>query len=131
MPGLPRERPSPTFPAVSDRLNELRRQRALVQQHLEWLEAEIAAAEPKAHAAAPVRVPSASHAEGASSPIESISLRETPSSSELDALLAAQKSAPANSAAEVKRGCFVAFGLLFVVLGLAVYGFYLYSRSQH
>lgn len=115
----------------SDRLNELRRQRALVQQHFEWLEAEIAAAENKPHATAPVRPPVPPRPEGTASPIESISLREAPTSTDLDTLLAAQKSAPANSAADVKRGCFTAFAALFVVLGLAVYGLYLYSKSKH
>lgn len=36
-----------------DRLSELRRQRALVSQHLEWLDREIAAAEPLAPSPAP------------------------------------------------------------------------------
>ena len=117
---------------MSDRLHELRRQRALVQQHLEWLEAEIETAEKKARgAAAPARTPAAPNAEQAASPIEAISLREHTTSPEFDALLAAQKSAPANSAAEVKRGCFIAFTLLFVVLGLAVFGLYLFSKSRH
>jgi hypothetical protein len=118
------------FPRVPDRLSELRRQRALVQQHLEWLDAEIAAAATKTRTI----TPTAAVSNGPSttrSPIESIALHETPSSAELEALLAAQRSAPAASAANVKRGCFTAFALLFVVLGLAVYGFYLYSRSQH
>ncbi|MBI2510561.1 MAG: hypothetical protein HYV96_01165 [Opitutae bacterium] len=118
----------------SDRLNELRRQRALVQQHLEWLEAEIAAAENKTRPTAPIRAPVtplAAPAEAAASPIESISLRETPATPDLDALVAAQNSAPANSVAEVKRGCFIAFAALFAVLGLAVYGLYLYSKSRH
>lgn len=114
---------------MSDRLDEFRRQRALVQQHLEWLDAEIAAeANRDRPAASPVSAPRAAPANNTRSPIESIALRESP---ELEALLAAQKSAPANSAADVKRGCFVAFALLFVLLGLAVYGFYLYSRSRH
>lgn len=115
----------------SDRLNELRRQRALVQQHLEWLEAEIAAAENKTRAAVPLRSPAGSQNEAITSPIESISLSETAPSPELEALVAAQKTAPANSAAEVKRGCFIAFAGLFVLLGLAVYGLYLYSKSKH
>ncbi|HLP25922.1 MAG TPA: hypothetical protein VK477_09605, partial [Acidobacteriota bacterium] len=95
---------------------------------LEWLDAEIAAAALKTRPIAPVIAASLSARPDTHPPIESISLRESP---ELDVLLAAQKSAPANSAAEVKRGCLIAFALLFVVLGLAVYGLYLYSQSRH
>jgi hypothetical protein len=113
---------------VSDRLDELRRQRALVQQHLDWLDAEIAATAAPKRTAEPTAASNAHLRPDTRSPIESIALREAP---ELGALLAAQKSAPANSAADVKRGCFIAFALLFVVLGLAVYGLYLYSRSRH
>lgn len=113
---------------MSDRLDELRRQRALVQQHVEWLDAEIATETNRARPVASTVPATRAAPADTRSPIESIALRESP---ELEVLLAAQKSAPANSAAEVKRGCFIAFALLFVLLGLAVYGFYLYSRSRH
>jgi hypothetical protein len=113
---------------VSDRLDELCRQRALVQQHLDWLDAEIAATAGQKRVIAPATIATGHSPTGTRSPIESIALGESP---ELGALLAAQRSAPANSAADVKRGCFIAFAMLFVLLGLAVYGFYLYSRSQH
>lgn len=99
-----------------------------MQQHLGWLDAEIEAEARNARPGAATASTSRNARSGTRSPIESIALRESP---ELDVLLAAQKSAPANSAADAKRGCFIAFALLFVVLGLAVYGFYLYSRSQH
>lgn len=116
---------------MSDRLNELRRQRALVQQHLEWLDAEIAAAANRSRSIAPIPA-ATTHGSGvAASPIESISLSDAPPAADFEALVAAQKSAPAQSAAEVKRGCFIAFALVFVALGLAVYGWYLYSKSQH
>ncbi len=128
MAGLAAPAPLAHFRVVSDRLDELRRQRALVQQHLEWLDAEIAAEARHARPIAASASATRSARSDARSPIESSALRE---SSELDVLLSAQKSAPANSAADARRGCFVAFALLFVVLGLAVYGLYLYSRSQH
>jgi hypothetical protein len=42
---------------VSDRLNELKRQRALVAGHLQWLDQEIAACAPTDAAAAPATPP--------------------------------------------------------------------------
>jgi len=108
---------------VPDRLDELRRQRALVQQHLAWLDAEMA------------RTTTAQAAEStaATSRDDTTALRaqSTPRAPEIDVLLAAQSDAPTNSAAAVKRGCFIAFGLLFLLLGLAVTGLYFYSRSRH
>lgn len=103
---------------MSDRLNELRRQRALLQQHLEWLDAEIAAAQPGEKPPSPAPTVAPRPAE----PVATVAL---------EALLAEQKHAPESSAAQVRRGCFIAFGLIFVVLGLAVYGLYLYSASRH
>lgn len=99
---------------MSDRLDQLRRQRALLQEHLVWLDAEIRAAA-TANAPAETAAP----------------LRSSPADAGLDLLVAAQQAEPAKSAAAVKRGCFVAFALAFGVLALGVYGLYLYSRSRH
>lgn len=111
------------FRPVSDRLDELRRQRALVQQHLAWLDAEIAR----------TTTAQATELTTTNSRDDATALRapSTPRTPEIDVLLAAQSDAPANSAAAVKRGCFIAFGLLFLLLALAVTGLYFYSRSRH
>ena len=108
---------------MSDRLAELRRQRELVRQHLAWLDAEIARAESVQPEA--LRAPTSAG--------DSSTLLSQPSSPlpEVDGLLAAEADAPAKSAADVKRGCFLAFGLLMLLLGLAVTGLYFYSRSRH
>jgi hypothetical protein len=113
---------------VSDRLNELRRQRALVEQQLAWLDAEIAAASAKTRPLVPTAQPSTSEL---ASPIESISLHDEPGSAELAELISEQKAAPAQSAAEVRRGCFVAFGVLLLLLAAAVFALYLYTKSRH
>jgi len=119
---------------VSDRLEELRRQRALLQQHLAWLDAEIAAASqslttPRTTAAKIDRP--APRAPAIPSPIESISLRTTSADTALADMIAAQEGAPAHSAHAAKRGCIVAFSVLLLVLGAAVSAWYLYFRARH
>lgn len=99
---------------MSDRLNQLRRQRALVQEHLAWLDAEIRASEGSDPVARPAELPHVTSTDAA-----------------LDLLVAAQQSEPVNAAAAAKRGCFVAFALAFVVLGLGVVTLYLYTKSRH
>lgn len=99
---------------MSDRLEQLRRQRELLQQHLAWLDAEIATA-----TRAEQRTP------------ESAAPRAEPTDAELAQLMAAQKDAPADSASEAKRGCIVAFALMLAVLGLAVFAWYLLFRTRH
>jgi hypothetical protein len=111
------------FPAVSDRLNELRRQRALLQQHMEWLDREIAAASGNARPAPlPLQPPTPQMATSASklSPIISVSLTETPSPQDTDALLRQYASDPKDSEASVKRGCWIAFIAAFALLGLVM-----------
>lgn len=84
---------------MPDRLAELRRQRALVQQHLAWLDAEIAAAEgekpPATPAAAPAQAPATEHPADA------------------EALLARYAAEERTSPNRVKMGCWIAFLILF------------------
>lgn len=108
---------------MSDRLEQLRRQRELLQQHLAWLDAEIATATktdplaPESHAAPSSAAP--------------VSLRTDPVDADLAQFIAAQKDAPFDSASEAKRGCIVAFALMLAVLGIAVFAWYLLFRARH
>ncbi len=87
---------------MSDRLAELRRQRTLVQQHLDWLDREIATVEtaalPRDHPPKPV-------------PAATVPAAVTPPATE------AYAPDPAATQQEVKRGC-----LLWLVAGLLILG---------
>lgn len=118
------------FHVVSDRLNELRRQRALLQEHLDWLDQEIAAA---AGAAKPLTVKPPQMASAATklSPIISVSLTDTPTAHDTEALLRQYATDPRDSEASVKRGCWIAFIAAFAFLALVVgvwYFFGIYAR---
>jgi hypothetical protein len=101
----------PTLAAVSDRLQELRRQRALVQQHLAWLDDEIAAAAPSATVAPPGSAAAADPA-----PVD---LAPPATPEEVEALAQARTEA-ANAPAQAKRGCWIVFFGAFVLLFAAI-----------
>jgi len=117
---------------VSDRLAELSRQRALVQEHLAWLDREIAALKGAAGASelrqsAPLAAaPQAAQAGGAAvppSPIASVTvIPAAPAADPADAEAMIQRYGydPTSGTADVKRGCWIAFGAALVLLGLAV-----------
>jgi CHASE3 domain sensor protein len=96
---------------VTDRLQELRRQRALVQQHLAWLDGAIAAAESAAGA-----LPSARPVPADAAPAESA----PPATPEEAEALAHARAEAANSPAAAKRGCWVVFFGAFVLLFAAI-----------
>ena len=87
---------------VSDRLDELRRQRALVQQHLDWLDEEIAAES----LADPTRVPVLERPRATLAPPANATAGTPP---DPDALLAKYRTEAQASPAKVKLGCWVAF----------------------
>ncbi len=102
---------------MSDRLNELRRQRALVQQQADWLDREIAACAdsqpppPAASALAPV--PSAPE------PTVSLTIEDqiyTPD--------------PAGASAQAKRGCLLYFALAFFLLAVGLFAFFYLRYSD-
>jgi hypothetical protein len=101
---------------VSDRLNELRRQRDLARQQLAWLESEIAAAEGAARAPAPAQ---GQHAQPAA-PVEARSA---------EAILEDFRQAPASIAKQTKLGCVLYFAGAMLLLILAVAAVYLYARA--
>lgn len=122
------------FPApVSDRLSELQRQRALLLEHLAWLEREIAAQKGGAGPEKTLPRPSiqaalAQNAAGSASarppsPIASVTVipvTPAPSPADADALIQQYGYDPKSSSADVKRGCWTAFAASFLVVGLLV-----------
>ena len=122
----------PSLAAMPDRLVELRRQRALVQEHLAWLDREIVAAEnaPSAPAAAtavrdarpgPSAAPVAVARTGNLAPVAAPSP---------DAILEEYAVAPGTVKSEVRKGCLLYFvaALALLVLVIAVLYFALSSR---
>ena len=122
---------------MSDRHQELLRQRALVQEHLAWLDREIAAAAPNpgglklkipaaapastlrhsadailAHAAAPAPAPVISHREASA-----------------DAILEDYRVAPDALKTDVRKGCFLYFFAALAFVALVVVGLYYALRS--
>ncbi len=101
-----------------DRLQELRRQRALVQQHLAWLDREIAAS---AGAFAPPSPPPppALPAE----PVRSAAEHEA------DILLESYREESRSAPAAARRGCLIFFFLALALLGLGVLALYFHVSS--
>ncbi len=102
---------------MSDRLNELRRQRDLARQQLAWLESEISAAEGAARAPAP----------GQGQPAQPAAPFEEPKGAE--AILEEFRQAPASIAKQTKLGCVLYFAGAMALLILAVAAVYLYARA--
>jgi hypothetical protein len=112
---------------MSERLNELRRQRALLQEHLAWLDREIAAEQghpPPATAA--VAPPAPLPAPTPASPATALASERDP-----DAILARYREQTGDLKQNVRRGCFLYFIAAFALVGLAVLALYFYSRSRH
>ncbi len=107
---------------MSDRLAELQRQRALVQEHLAWLEREIAATG-KASDSPP---PAASFTHPSFPPTPAIPVspvapaRPAPPEAHVDELLAQYRSAPGAVRKDVRKGCLLYFGLALVALAAGV-----------
>jgi hypothetical protein len=121
---------------VSDRLNELQRQRALVQEHLAWLDREIAAEAGGAHpAAAPQRL--ASQAGAPAPPRPTVLQQPSPTPTNLaqseavaDEILSKYHVEPQSLQTKVKRGCFMYFFLALLLVGLCALGLFLYSSRK-
>ena len=110
---------------MPDRLTELHRQRALIQDHLTWLDQEIAvitgrSAEQGQNSAAGGRPTPPPPAAASAAPDQ-----------EADAIITKFSADSINPVQSARKGCFIFFALALVLLGLGVYGLYLYSRSRH
>lgn len=117
----------------ADRLAELLRQRALLQDHLAWLNREIA------DASAPVN-PSAPSATLPTPALEPAARERSPQEPRLpapssapglapDAILDEYRVAPDRLRTDVRKGCFLYFAAAFAVLGLCVLVMY-YALSR-
>ncbi|MBI5692695.1 MAG: hypothetical protein HZC55_21665 [Verrucomicrobia bacterium] len=116
---------------MSDRLAELRRQRALVQEHLDWLDREIAASAP-----VPPGPPAASapppHPAAAATPVQAVApasmapmagpgAAATGSAPvDPDSILEQYRSAPGSLQSDVRKGCFLYFAAALGLLALGV-----------
>jgi hypothetical protein len=114
--------------AVSDRLKELLRQRALVQEHLASLDREIAAVQGRVAA------------QGEALPTKATPLPSRDTSSSFGDAHAAEQAAEEIMAqykqegqtlqSSVKRGCFLYFFAALALLGLGVLAFYLFKTRS-
>lgn len=110
-------------PESSDRLATLRRQRAFLQDHLAWIDAEIAAA--TGTPSTSVEPPAAAVPSGAVS--ESTAPAEV--SADADAILAEYRGSPGAVEQDVRRGCFLYFAAGLVLLALG--GLVVYLAFRH
>lgn len=102
------------MPSPEERLQELRRQRALVQEHLAWIDHEITAASGGAALPPVAPVPPASPA----------------ADSETEALMETYRAESRSSLAAARRGCFIVFFAALALFALAVLALYFYTRSH-
>ena len=95
---------------MAERLDHLRRQRALLLEHLAWLEAEIARESPSPTLPKPAPAPVAAAAE----PAIETSAGDIP----------AYDVNPASVHRDVKRGCWIYFSAALLLLGLGIVALY-------
>lgn len=129
---------------MADRLAELLRQRALLQEHVAWLDREIAAASNSASpalAAPPTPGPRAALAP--SIPAPPITVRHLPlaasapviapaadaGATDPDVILEQYRVAPAALKTDIRKGCLLYFVGALVFVGLVVAGLYLAFRK--
>jgi hypothetical protein len=104
---------------MSDRLQELLRQKALLAEQAAWLEREIAAEQARAGVTPPV---AAAPAPASPPPASAVAPTE--------ALFEQYRPNPQSVQQEVKRGCYLYFLGALVLLGLAVFAIYLVYRHR-
>ena len=120
---------------MSDRLAELVRQRALVQEHLAWLNREIAAAATAAKTTTTLTsdvttTPAAPAAGSVVVPIASTPTSpDTATPADSDEIIARYQATPASVKQDVRKGCLLYFAAAFVVLGLVVIALYFALRQ--
>lgn len=133
----------------ADRLAELLRQRALIKEHLAWLDAEIAAAsgpaatsaaEPPtvtvrpatadARPASPVARETAEVATPAVAPAFAAATPPGLTEASAEAILGEYQVKPDNLRQDVRKGCLLYFAASFVLLALGVLGLYFALRRD-
>jgi hypothetical protein len=111
---------------VSDRLDEYRRQRALLREHLEWLDRQIAAIEGASAPASP-RPPEPDPEPGPPPPM----LSSRPSDLDAEAILSQYRQPAGTLQNDARRGCLLFFALGLGLTALAVVVLYLLVRRAH
>jgi hypothetical protein len=102
---------------VSDRLNDLRRQRTLQKEHLDWLDREIAALEgnaPRASPAPPPYLPVSAPADDR----------------DAEAILQEYRQPSTSIEQRTKMGCILYFMIAIAVLAVVLVGGYLLTRGR-
>ena len=103
---------------MSDRLQELLRQKALLAEQTAWLEREIAAEQARAG----VTLPTPAAAPALPPPASTVATTE--------ALFEQYRPNPQSVQQDVKRGCYLYFLGALVLLGLGVFAIYLVYRHR-
>jgi hypothetical protein len=126
---------------MADRLQELLQQRALIKEHLAWLEGEIAAASGRPLEATRPASPAASPAQPApspspSTPVTAVKIATAPvvtgprlhddEDSLIAKLAAEEKSAPVPT----KKGCWIFFWVTLLVIGAAAWALLLFFYRE-
>jgi hypothetical protein len=111
---------------VSDRLDDFRRQRDLLREHLDWLEHEIAALEGTSAPAPMAARPS--YAERASPPMQA---RAPVSDLDAEAILAEYRQPSVSIQKQAMFVCLLYFALALVVMAAFVTAVYLFVQRAH
>lgn len=122
---------------MPQRLAELRRQRALVQQHLDWLDREIVRAAPLESDTPPAEsplplepAPSAPEALPAASTSVSPPVPASPPAADADAILDRFRPSAGSLQSDVRKGCLLYFTIAMVLFGLGVVALYFLLRTR-
>jgi hypothetical protein len=120
---------------MSERLNELQHQRALLQEHLAWIEREIAAEMTRSGLpapSAPVAVPAPPAREQWPAPARPPAAA-SPAATEQQAetILQQYRDESKNLRQDVRKGCFLYFALAMVLLGAGVVALYFATLRKH
>jgi CHASE3 domain sensor protein len=107
---------------MPDRLAELQRQRALLQEHLAWLDREIAAET----SSKPARTFAAENPA-----IISATVSGSSPTADAQGIIAQYASKPASLKDHVRKGCFLYFAFALFALALAVAAVYWHVRGRH
>jgi hypothetical protein len=110
---------------MSDRLKDLQRQRALAQEQLAGIDREIAKETGQGSATSAPVVPPAPAAARSAGAVEAARMAE-----EILAKYQREGGDTDSTQRHVKRGCFLYFGLAFVLLALGVAALYFYSTGR-
>jgi len=114
---------------VSDRLNDLQRQRALAQEQVAWFDREIARVRGETSGQAPAAAPFPAAA--APAPIPAPANRPASAiDQQADEIIERFKQTEPPLRDHVRRGCFVYFFIAFALVGIALLALYAWHQSR-